>query len=301
MTCDDGSATRDDRRDTAIFLPPVAGWHEGSQMTSEASVSDEPVLLIEDEAGVRTLTLNRPASYNSLTVALKDQLLAALRAAADDETVRAVVLTGAGKAFCAGQDLKEHVALLAADDPSPLRTVEDHYNPITLAIAEMPKPVIAAVHGMAAGAGASFSYAADLRIAGASAKFLMAFANIGLSADSGGSWTLPRLIGYGRAMEMMLLGQPVDAERALAMGMVNQVVPDSSVLSVAQSLAGRLAAGPTTAYRTIKAALQYSATADLRAALGEEGRGQVAAGATADHREAVEAFVAKRSAVFSGR
>ncbi len=263
-------------------------------------MSDEPVLLTKDEAGVRTLTLNRPASYNSLTVALKDQLLAGLRAAAADEAVRAVVLTGAGKGFCAGQDLKEHVALLAANDPSPLRTVEEHYNPITLTIAEMPKPVIAAVNGMAAGAGASFAYAADLRIAGTSAKFLMAFANIGLTADSGGSWTLPRLIGYGRAMEMMLLGQPVDAERALAIGMVNQVVPDSDVLSTAQSLAARFAAGPTTAYATIKAALQYAASRDLASALGEEGRGQIAAGATADHREAVEAFVAKRPAVFTG-
>lgn len=264
-------------------------------------MSDEPVLLSQDGAGVRTLTLNRPAAYNSLTVELKDALLAALRAAAADDTVRAVVLTGAGKAFCAGQDLKEHVALLTGGDPSPLRTVEDHYNPITLAIAELPKPVIAAVNGTAAGAGASFAYAADLRIAGESAKFLMAFANIGLSADSGGSWTLPRLIGYGRAMEMILLGTPVDAARALEIGMVNQVVPDADVLPTATALATRMAAGPTTAYATIKAALRHSATADLPTALAEEGRGQLAAGATADHREAVEAFVAKRQATFTGK
>jgi 2-(1,2-epoxy-1,2-dihydrophenyl)acetyl-CoA isomerase len=263
-------------------------------------VSDEPVLLIEDDKGVRTLTLNRPAAYNSLTTRLKDELLAALRGAADDDSVRAVVLTGAGKAFCAGQDLKEHVALLAAGDPAPLRTVDDHYNPITLTIARMAKPVIAAVNGTAAGAGASFAYAADLRIAGSGAKFLMAFANIGLTADSGGSWTLPRLIGYGRAMEMMLLGQPVTADRALEIGMVNQVVPDTDVLSTAQELAARMAAGPTTAYATIKAALQYAATSDLPSALAEEARGQVAAGATADHREAVEAFVAKRPATFTG-
>jgi 2-(1,2-epoxy-1,2-dihydrophenyl)acetyl-CoA isomerase len=263
-------------------------------------VSDEPVLLVEDESGVRTLTLNRPASYNSLTVELKEALLAALRSAADDDTVRAVVLTGAGRAFCAGQDLKEHVALLTAGDPAPLRTVVDHYNPITLTIAQLPKPVIAAVNGTAAGAGASFAYAADLRICAASAKFVMAFANIGLTADSGASWTLPRLIGYGRAMEMMLLGSSVDAERALAIGMVSQVVPDPDVVSVARSLAERMAAGPTTAYATIKAALRYSAAADLSSALAEEGRGQVAAGATADHREAVSAFVEKRTAVFTG-
>jgi 2-(1,2-epoxy-1,2-dihydrophenyl)acetyl-CoA isomerase len=260
-----------------------------------------PVLLITDGGGVRTLTLNRPAAYNSLTTELKDDLLAALRTAAADPLVRAVVLTGAGKAFCAGQDLKEHVALLAAGDPAPLRTVDEHYNPITLAIARMPKPVIAAVNGMAAGAGASFAYAADLRIAGTSAKFLMAFANIGLSADSGGSWTLPRLIGYGRAMEMMLLAAPVDAARALAIGMVNQVVPDEDVVKIAHELASRMAAGPTTAYARIKAAMLVSAGTDLDGALGEESAGQAAAGATQDHKAAVEAFVAKQPPTFVGR
>jgi 2-(1,2-epoxy-1,2-dihydrophenyl)acetyl-CoA isomerase len=272
----------------------------GLATMTEASVSDEPVLLVDDDKGVRTLTLNRPAAYNSLTLELKNELLAALRAASDDDTVRAVVLTGAGKAFCAGQDLKEHVALLVAGDPSPLSTVDEHYNPITLTIARMAKPVIAAVNGMAAGAGASFAYAADLRIAGTATKFLMAFANVGLSADSGGSWTLPRLIGYGRAMEMMLLAAPVDAERALAIGMVTQVVPDGDVLRTAQELAARMAAGPTTAYASIKTAMQYAAGTDLPAALAEESRTQTAAGATADHREAVEAFVAKRSPNFTG-
>jgi 2-(1,2-epoxy-1,2-dihydrophenyl)acetyl-CoA isomerase len=264
-------------------------------------VPDEPVLLIKDDGGVRTLTLNRPAAYNSLTTSLKNDLLAALHAAAADDAVRAVVLTGAGKAFCAGQDLKEHVALLLANDPAPLSTVDEHYNPITLAIARMPKPVIAAVNGMAAGAAASFAYASDLRIAGTSAKFLMAFANIGLSADSGGSWTLPRLIGYGRAMEMMLLATQVDAERALAIGMVNQVVADADVLRVATELAARMAAGPTTAYARIKAAMLRAAGADLDSALAEESAGQSAAGATADHRAAVEAFVAKRPPTFTGR
>jgi 2-(1,2-epoxy-1,2-dihydrophenyl)acetyl-CoA isomerase len=263
-------------------------------------VSDEPVLLINDDNSVRTLTLNRPAAYNSLTIELKNELLAALRAAAADGAVRAVVLTGSGKAFCAGQDLKEHVALLTAGDPAPLSTVDEHYNPITETITRMPKPVIAAVNGMAAGAGASFAYAADLRIAGASAKFLMAFANVGLSADSGGSWTLPRLIGYGRAMEMMLLAAPVDAARALEIGMVSQVVPDADVLSTAQELAGRMAAGPTTAYAAIKSAMLIAGGSDLAGALAEESRGQAEAGATADHKEAVEAFVGKRKPNFTG-
>jgi 2-(1,2-epoxy-1,2-dihydrophenyl)acetyl-CoA isomerase len=263
-------------------------------------VSDEPDLLIKDSAGVRTLILNRPSAFNSLTIGLKSGLLAALRAAADDESVRAVVLTGAGRAFCAGQDLKEHIGLLNSGDPSPLSTVDEHYNPIVTALTEMPKPVIAAVNGTAAGAGASFAYACDLRIAASSAKFLMAFANVGLTADSGGSWTLPRLIGYGRAMEMMLLAKPVDAETALRIGMVTQVVADEEVLPTAQGLAQRLAAGPTTAYGLIKKALLEAAGADLPTALAEESRGQAAAGQTADHREAVAAFVAKRPPEFTG-
>jgi 2-(1,2-epoxy-1,2-dihydrophenyl)acetyl-CoA isomerase len=267
----------------------------------EEHLSTEEVLLIDDADGVRTLTLNRPDAYNSLTTRLKEDLLGALREAAAEQDVRAVVLTGAGRAFCAGQDLKEHVAMLRSGDPTPLRTVDEHYNPIVRTISGMPKPVIAAVNGMAAGAGASFAYACDLRIAAASAKFLMAFANIGLTADSGASWTLPRLIGYGRAMEMMLLGQPVPADRALAIGMVSQVVADDAVRGTAQELAGRMAAGPTGAYGKIKEALQLAATADLATALRAEGVGQAALGATADHREAVDAFVAKRTPTFTGR
>ncbi|RKT70638.1 2-(1,2-epoxy-1,2-dihydrophenyl)acetyl-CoA isomerase [Saccharothrix variisporea] len=256
-------------------------------------------LLVDDADGVRTFTLNRPESYNSFTVALKEQLLAAVQETAADPSVRAVVLTGAGKAFCAGQDLKEHIALLEAGDPAPLHTVEQHYNPLVKAIVGMPKPVIAAVNGMAAGAGASLAYASDLRVAAASAKFLMAFANVGLTADSGASWTLPRLIGHGRAMEMMLLAQPVGAEEALRIGMVNQVVPDGEALSTAQALARKLAAGPTTAYAKIKEAMAF--TGELAAALDVEARTQAEAGATADHREAVAAFVEKRPAQFKGR
>ncbi|HEV2781910.1 MAG TPA: enoyl-CoA hydratase-related protein [Actinophytocola sp.] len=264
-------------------------------------MSTDAPLLISDAAGVRTLTLNRPDAFNSLTLELKERLLAALREAAADDTVRAVVLTGAGRAFCAGQDLKEHVALLRAGDPAPLSTVTEHYNPIIATVTGMPKPVIAAVNGMAAGAGASLAYACDLRIAAASAKFLMAFANVGLTADSGASWTLPRLIGYGRAMEMMLLAQPVAAEQALAIGMVTQVVPDGQALPAAQELAGRMAAGPTTAYAKIKEALLAGAAGALDDALATEARTQAEAGATTDHTEAVDAFVAKRTPAFTGR
>jgi 2-(1,2-epoxy-1,2-dihydrophenyl)acetyl-CoA isomerase len=165
----------------------------------------------------------------------------------------------------------------------------------------MPKPVIAAVNGSAAGAGASFAYAADLRIAGASAKFLMAFANVGLTADSGASYTLPRLIGHGRAMEMMMLAQPVGAEEALRIGMVNQVVPDEELLPTAHALAAKLAQGPTTAYAKIKEALAVAADGTLEDALEAERRTQADCGATEDHREAVDAFVNKRAPKFIGR
>lgn len=262
--------------------------------------TDAP-LLIDHAAGVCTLTLNRPSSFNSLTRQLKEELLAALRAAASDSAVRAVVITGAGRAFCAGQDLKEHAALLSSGDSPPLDTVAAHYNPIIRTITGMTKPVIAAVNGMAAGAGASLAYACDLRVAAASAKFLMAFANVGLTADSGASWTLPRLIGYGRAMEMLLLAEPVTAERALTIGMVTQVVEDGETLTAAQQLATRMAAGPTTAYAKVKEALLAAASASLDDALATEARTQAEAGATADHAEAVDAFVAKRTPAFTGR
>lgn len=255
-------------------------------------------LLVDDREGVRTFTLNRPDAFNSLTVELKDALRDGLADSAADPAVRAVVLTGAGKAFCAGQDLKEHVAALRSADPAPFRTVEVHYNPIVRSLTSMGKPVIAAVNGMAAGAGASFAYACDLRIAAPGAKFLMAFATIGLTADSGASWTLPRLIGYGRAMELMLLAKPVTAEQALAIGMVTEVAEDA--LGTAQELASRMAAGPTTGFGKIKEALLAAAGADLETALATENDGQSLLGATEDHREAVDAFVAKRPPTFKG-
>ncbi|SFQ19243.1 2-(1,2-epoxy-1,2-dihydrophenyl)acetyl-CoA isomerase [Amycolatopsis arida] len=264
-------------------------------------MTTEDVLPVTDADGVRTLTLNRPQAYNSLTVELKERLLAALRDAAADDAVRAVVLTGTGKAFCAGQDLKEHVGLLKAGDPSPLRTVAEHYNPIVRTITSMPKPVVAAVNGSAAGAGAAFAYASDLRIAARSASFLMAFAGVGLGPDSGASWTLPRLIGYGRAQELMLLGRKVDAEEALRIGLVGEVVPDEELADRAHRVAAQLAAGPAAAYAKIKDVLATAAHGTLDEALAAEDAAQTALGATADHTEAVEAFVAKRKPDFTGR
>ncbi|MDT4938808.1 MAG: 2-(1,2-epoxy,2-dihydrophenyl)acetyl-CoA isomerase [Pseudonocardiales bacterium] len=259
------------------------------------------VLLVERSDGVATVTLNRPESMNSLSIALKEALIAALDEISHDDAVRALVLTGAGRGFCVGQDLREHVGLLEAKDPAPLNTVTEHYNPIVLSLAGMPKPVIAAVNGMAAGAGAGLAFACDFRLASSSAGFLLAFANVGLTLDSGVSWTLPRLIGSARAMALALLAEPVPADAALEMGLVNAVVEPDRVLPAAQELAARLAAGPTSAYAAIKESIAFAASSTLADALAKEGELQARCGQTEDHRNATAAFVAKQQPVFTGR
>ncbi|HWC33781.1 MAG TPA: enoyl-CoA hydratase-related protein [Mycobacteriales bacterium] len=254
----------------------------------------------EVAAGVATITLDRPDALNALTVELKIDLLEAVRRAGADEAVRAVLLTGAGRAFCVGQDLKEHVEALDAGD-TDLSTVTDHYNPLIEAIADLPKPVVAAVNGPAAGAGASLAFACDLRIAADNASFLMAFARVGLGPDSGASWTLPRLIGHGRAAAMLMLAEPVAAAQALEMGLVSAVVPAADLLATAGGLAERLAAGPTVAYAAIKQTLSYAASHSLHESLAYEAGAQARCGKTHDHRDAVAAFLAKQPATFTGR
>jgi len=253
--------------------------------------------VVTDE--VATVTLNRPDSLNSLTVAMKVGLLATLQRARVDESVRAVVLTGAGRAFCVGQDLKEHKEGLDSGDRK-LSTVTEHYNPIIEALTSLPKPVIAAVNGPAAGAGASLAFACDIRVAADDASFLMAFARVGLGPDSGSSWTLQRLVGSGRATAMLMLAEPVAAAQALEMGLVSAVVPAADLQSVAGALATKLAAGPTTAYAAIKDTISYAASHSLSESLAREAEMQARCGATADHANAVEAFIAKQPAAFTG-
>lgn len=258
---------------------------------------------------VATIVLNRPRAHNALTAEMKTALLAALRQAAASPEVRAVLITGAGPAFCAGQDLREHAELLAAAQAgaagppggSAMDTVRQHYNPIVLAIRSMPKPVIAAVNGVAAGAGASLAFACDLRIAARGASFLMAFARVGLAADSGASWTLQRLVGAGRAAELLLLAEPLGADRALELGLVSHVVDEAGLPAAASALAARLAMGPTAAYAGIKAELDYAAGHDLAAALEREAEVQAALGRTADHQAATAAFAQKQRPTFQGR
>jgi 2-(1,2-epoxy-1,2-dihydrophenyl)acetyl-CoA isomerase len=262
-------------------------------------VSDPVLLSVSDS--VATITLNRPEALNSLTAAAKRALRSAVDTAAMDTSVRAVLITGAGRAFCAGQDLREHADVLETGDGTALNTVRDDYNPIITRLVEMPKPVVAAVNGMAAGAGASLAFACDFRIAADSAKFLLAFANVGLALDSGASWTLPRLVGMARATALALLAEPVTAEHALEMGLVNAVVAGDLVASAGLELAQRLAAGPTAAYAAIKEQLRYAATAPLADALEHEAALQVRAGATEDHRTAVAAFLNRDRPTFTGQ
>src|SRR5215468_2609748 len=236
----------------------------------ERTVTDSVCWSLDD--AVATITLNRPQARNALTAEMKGAPLAVGKAAAD-EAVRAAIITGAGEAFCSGQDVREHAGVLAAG-AEPTATVRQHYNPIITTIMTMPKPVVAAVNGSAAGAGASLALACDFRVAARRASLLMAFARVGLGADSGASVTLQRLAGAAKATELLMLAEPVGAEHALAAGLFTTVVADDETMPQAARLARRLAEGPAAAYAGIKAQLLYSATHGLAESLENEARVQ---------------------------
>ena len=259
-----------------------------------------PVLLAVS-GGVATVTFNRADAMNALDTPTKELLLSTLQRVAEDAEVRVVVLTGTGRAFCVGQDLREHIALLQSQDESLWQTVPEHYNPIVELIATMNKPVIAALNGVAAGAGAAFAFAADLRVLADTAGYNLAFAGIALSCDSGSSWSLPRLVGTARAKELLLMPRTVRAEEALALGLATRVVPADELADVVAELAGTLAAGPTLAYGSIRRAVAYSAGHTLTESLAREGEYMSLTGASEDHAAAVSAFLAKESPVFTGR
>lgn len=262
-------------------------------------MSDTVLLDVTD--GVATVTLNRPEGMNSLTVEAKVALNEAVAAVAADDRVRALVLTGTGRAFCVGQDLKEHAALLEAGDPAPLSTVKEHYNPLVTTLVSLPFPTIAAVNGTAAGAGLGLACALDYRIGATGARYTTAFAGIGLTADSGLSWSLPRLIGAGRAAELLLFAQPFTSERALELGVLNELVAPEEVLPRATALAQLLAMGPTAAYACIKESLAFGSAHSLVETLAKEDELQTRAGRTSDHANAVRSFLAKQPPVFEGR
>ncbi len=254
-------------------------------------------LRVETAGAVTTLTLDRADALNALTVPLKDELLKAFKAIGRDRSVRAVVLTGAGRAFCAGQDLRERLEPGAAPLATELR---ERYNPIIVAMRRLEKPIVGAINGVAAGAGASLAFACDIRLAATEAAFVLAFGRVGLVPDSGATWFLPRLVGTAKAFELAFASEPLTAADAHRLGLVARVVPTGDVLGEAQALAGRLAAGAPIAMALTKRALNRSWDATLDEQLDYEADVQGLAGASADHAEGVAAFVEKRPPAFTG-
>lgn len=252
---------------------------------------------LEVADAIATITLDRPDALNALTVAMKGELLAAFRSIARDRSVRSVVLTGAGRAFCAGQDLRERLEPGAAPLAVELR---ERYNPIIRAMRTLDQPIVGAINGVAAGAGASLAFACDIRIAAEGASFLLAFGRIGLVPDSGATWLLPRLVGPAKAAELALLGDPLSAADAERFGLVARVVPADALAEAARDTATRLAALAPKALGLTKRALERSWNIGLDEALEDEAHRQGIAGAAADHAEGLAAFREKRPPRFTG-
>ena len=258
-------------------------------------------LLETIEDGIATLTFNRPERLNALSTPIMQGLLDGLPRLADDPAVKVVILTGAGRAFCAGGDVKSMAAgreqKSIAEDTALLRARME----VARILYELPKPTIAMLNGPAAGAGLALALACDLRIAGASARLVTAFVRVGYSGDFGGTWFLTRLAGTARARELYFTGRPVEAEEALALGLVNRVVPDEQLRDTTMDLARSLARGPTVALALIKRNLNRAEANSLSELLDLEAANQVLTSRTEDHREAAKAFVEKRAPVFRGR
>ncbi|MFF0781414.1 MULTISPECIES: enoyl-CoA hydratase/isomerase family protein [unclassified Streptomyces] len=263
-------------------------------------------VLYEVTDGLATITLNRPEAMNALNVATKVALREAAESAAGDDAVRAILLTAAGdRAFCVGQDLKEHIGLLMTDRETgsgqTMTTVREHYNPIVRALTAAAKPVVAAVNGVAAGAGFGFALAADYRVVADTAAFNTSFAGVALTADSGISWTLPRVVGPGRATDLLLFPRNISAQEALELGIANRLVPAAELRTEAEKVARALAEGPTVAYSAIKEAVAYGLTHSLAETLDKEDELQTRAGSSEDHAIAVQAFVNKEKPKYLGR
>ena len=265
----------------------------------------ETLVLVAQEGAVRTFTLNRPQSLNSFTVAMHIELAAAFEAAAGDASVRCVVLTGAGRGFCAGQDLADPAMARSTEPGAPPPDVgsliERFYKPLALRIRAMPVPVIAAVNGVAAGAGASIALGCDMVIAARSASFIQAFSKIGLVPDAGSTWLLPRLVGRANALGLAMTGDKLPAEQAQAMGLIWKCVDDALFADEVASLAARLAAMPVKGLVATRAAIDAAMHLDYADALSNEGRWQRTLSAAPDYLEGVAAFMAKRPAVFTDR
>ena len=258
-------------------------------------------ILSEVEQGVMTITLNRPDRLNSFNDLMHQQLAACLTQAERDENVRCLLITGAGRGFCAGQYLNDRNVDPSGPAPDLGLSVERFYNPLVRRLAALPKPVIAAVNGVAAGAGATLALGCDIVLAARSANFVMAFSKLGLVPDCGGSWFLPRVAGRARAMGLALLGEKLSAEQAAQWGMIWQLVEDAELAATSRQLARHLATQPTFGLGLIKKALQASEPNGLDAQLDLERDYQRLAGRSDDYREGVSAFLAKRPPQFSGK
>lgn len=258
-------------------------------------------LIVDLDAGVLTLTLNRPDKLNAFTDALHLALRAQIQRAHDDAEVRAVLITGAGRAFCAGQDLGDRDPRRMDGPPDLGHTLATFYNPTLRLIRSLEKPVIAAVNGVAAGAGANMALACDIVLAARSARFIQAFSKIGLTPDAGGSWSLSRLLGEARAKGLALTAEPLSAERAEAWGLIWKCVDDAALMPTARDLARRFAEGPTRGLGLTKLSIQSAATRSFDEQLDVERDLQRIAGRTRDYAEGVAAFLDKRQPKFEGR
>jgi 2-(1,2-epoxy-1,2-dihydrophenyl)acetyl-CoA isomerase len=265
-------------------------------------MSEENILTIEKKDGVCVITLNRPDKLNAFNDELTFQLQDALKEAEKDKEVRAIVLTGAGRGFCSGQDLQNRkFSDDSKDKPSLGDSIRRRYNPIILKLRRIEKPIIAAINGVAAGAGASLAFACDIRIAAEGSTFVQSFSRVGLVPDSGATFILPRLVGLTKAYELMITADKIDTQQALELGLLNKVVAPDKLMPEAMEYATRLAKGPTKAFGLTKRAVNRSIFPDLEELLEYEAQLQEIAGRSDDFQEGVKAFIEKRQPAYSGR